>query len=521
MVKPGSNSALCCAKLALLATTTSTEKNKLTAPPPPDSPNLPRTIKASVFFLFFAALAPAIAFGAVLTSATQGMLGATEVILATAVGGVGYALLCGQPMSILASTGSVVTYTAILYQTCMAQGLPFFGTYAWTGIWTSIILMFVAVTSSSNLVRFFTKFTDETFAALVACIFCVESAKKIIMMFFNSGISSTLAMGSAMVALVTLGTAVAISNFKRSPYGPEGVRNIIGDFAPTIAVGVGVVFAQWLAGNYGFNFEALSLPASLAPTANRPWIADLAAVPNNIKLMSALAAPACAILLYMDQNITTRLVNNSAGLKKPAAYHLDMFWLSIITAITSVCGLPWICASTVHSITHVKSLSDTAKDPATGVEKVTNVTETRWTPLVLNLLIGLSIVCLKPVLAQIPMCVLSGLFFYLGLAAMRGNEFLERVGMTLITDPEQMPKSHPLVSGGVKLDVLKKFTIMQIVCLGIMWWVKGSPAAMLFPILIAALGPVRIVAGKAGWFSQEELNLLDEQVETDPGYVKP
>ena len=114
-----------------------------------------------------------------------------------------------------------------------------------------------------------------------------------------------------------------------------------------------------------------------------------------------------------------------------------------------------------------------------------------------------------------------GLFFYLGLAAMRGNEFLERVSMTLITDPEQMPKSHPLVTGGVKLDVLKKFTIMQIVCLGIMWWVKGSPPRCCSLILIAALGPVRIVAGKAGWFSQEELNLLDEQVETDPGYVKP
>jgi hypothetical protein len=28
-----------------------------------------------------------------------------------------------------------------------------------------------------------------------------------------------------------------------------------------------------------------------------------------------------------------------------------------------------------------------------------------------------------------------------------------------------------------------------------------------------------MVAGKAGWFTQEELNALDEQVETDPGYV--
>lgn len=480
--------------------------------PPPFSP------QASIFFLFFAALAPAVAFGAVLTSATAGMLGATEVILATAIGGVLYSVLCGQPMSILASTGSVVTYTAILYTTCTQYGLPFFGTYAWIGIWTSIILMGVAITSSSNLVRFFTKFTDETFAALVACIFCVESAKKIIMMFFNPSISSTLAMGSALTALVTLGSALAISNFKRSPYGPEGIRNLIGDFAPTFAIGIGCVFAAWITGNYGFSFEALSLPASLAPSVARPWVTDIMAVPNWVKLAALAPAPACAILLYMDQNITTRLVNASKGLKKPGAYHLDMFWLSLITAVTSICGLPWICASTVHSLTHVKSLTDVKQDPATGREEVTGVTETRWTPLVLNLLIGASILFLKDILGQIPMCVLSGIFFYLGLAAMRGNEFLERVGMTLITDPAKMPSSSPLTKS-VALPTLKKFTIMQIACLAVMWWIKGSPAAMLFPILIAALGPVRMVAGKAGWFTQEELNALDEQVETDPGYV--
>merc|ERR1719182_545527 len=79
----------------------------------------------------------------------------------------------------------------------------------------------------------------------------------------------------------------------------------------------------------------------------------------------------------------------------------------------------------VHSLTHVKSLTDVKQDPATGREEVTGVTETRWTPLVLNLLIGASILFLKDILGQIPMCVLSGIFFYLGLAAMRGNEFLE------------------------------------------------------------------------------------------------
>ena len=203
------------------------------------------------------------------------------------------------------------------------------------------------------------------------------------------------------------------------------------------------------------------------------------AVPNWVKLAALAPAPACAILLYMDQNITTRLVNASKGLKKPGAYHLDMFWLSLITAVTSICGLPWICASTVHSLTHVKSLTDVKQDPTTGREEVTGVTETRWTPLVLNLLIGASIIFLKDVLGQIPMCVLSGIFFYLGLAAMRGNEFLERVGMTLITDPAKMPASSPLTKS-VSLPTLKKFTIMQIACLAVMWWM-GSPRGDALP----------------------------------------
>jgi solute carrier family 4 (anion exchanger) protein 1 len=81
------------------------------------------------------------------------MLGATEVIISTAIGGIIYAVGAGQPLSILASTGSVVTYTAILYGTCQTYGMPFFGTYAWIGIWTSIILMLVSVTSTSNLVK--------------------------------------------------------------------------------------------------------------------------------------------------------------------------------------------------------------------------------------------------------------------------------------------------------------------------------------------------------------------------------
>jgi len=222
------------------------------------------------------------------------------------------------------------------------------------------------------------------------------------------------------------------------------------------------------------------------------------------------------VLLYMDQNITTRLVNNSKGLRKPEGYHIDMFWLSIITACTSVCGLPWICASTVHSVTHVKSLSETSTD-SDGREVVSNVQENRWTPLLLNSAIGASIICLKPILATIPMCVLNGLFFYLGVSAMRGNDFIDRVRTFFITNKDEMPDTA--LSREVDMGVQRKFTAMQASCLGIMWWIKGSALAMLFPILIGALGPVRIIAAKLGWFTQKDLNALDEPVETDPAYA--
>ena len=377
--------------------------------------------QASVFFLFFAALAPAVAFGAVLTSATAGMLGATEVILATAIGGVMYAVLCGQPHVHPRSTGSVVTYTAILYTTCAQYGLPFFGTYAWIGIWTSILLMIVAVTSSSNLVRFFTKFTDETFAAARRCIFCAESAKKIIMMFFNPSISSTLAMGSALTALVTCGSAIAISNFKRSPYGPEGVRNLIGDFGAHLRHRHRLRLRRVArGGHHGFTFDALSLPASLAPSIARPLDYRHHGCPDLGEARGSRACPR-----VRDPPVhgpehhhpsRERLQGSQEARCLPPRHVLALPHHRGHLHLRSPLDL---C---VHrALPHpAKSLTDVKQDPATGFsQEVTGVTETRWTPLVLNLLIGASIIFLKDILGQIPMCVLSGIFFYLGLAAMR------------------------------------------------------------------------------------------------------
>ena len=61
---------------------------------------------------------------------------------------------------------------------------------------------------------------------------------------------------------------------------------------------------------------------------------------------AALPGLMASILLFFDQNITTRIVNSSSHkLKKTKGDHLDMAVLSLLTAFQSVVGMPWCVLS--------------------------------------------------------------------------------------------------------------------------------------------------------------------------------
>jgi hypothetical protein len=120
---------------------------------------------AAILFLFFACLAPAVGFGALFGTATNGVsyfaavflqfqlldfisclsrcsqaIGTMEMVSSTALCGMIYAATSGQPLTIIGSTGPVLAFVAALYKLAESQGLPFLPLYAWTGIWTSGIL---------------------------------------------------------------------------------------------------------------------------------------------------------------------------------------------------------------------------------------------------------------------------------------------------------------------------------------------------------------------------------------------
>ena len=60
---------------------------------------------ASVIFVFFAAVAPAITFGGLMSTYTEQSMGITEMVVSQCICGIFWSLISAQPLVIVASTG--------------------------------------------------------------------------------------------------------------------------------------------------------------------------------------------------------------------------------------------------------------------------------------------------------------------------------------------------------------------------------------------------------------------------------
>ncbi|MFT5695722.1 MAG: hypothetical protein ACI9QQ_001701 [Myxococcota bacterium] len=467
-------------------------------------------VLGSTLFLYFACLANAIAFGALTGFMTNGEIGTTEMMVATAAGGIVFALFSGQPLTILGGTGPIVIFTALLYTTCQTLELEFLPVYAWVGIWSGVLLMVLAVTDASALMRYFTRFTDEIFAALIAVIFIVEAITDVSKGFTNPETPHDQALLGLVLAMGTFILARILQTVRNSSYLRWWIRDFLSDFGPAISIAVMTVVAILL---HEVPREHAKVPDAMGTTTGRPWLVDLTAVPEWIWIAAIGPAILAVVLLFLDQNITTRLVNaKHHKLKKGSGYHLDLFVVGLIVAVGSLFGLPWIVAATVHALNHVRSLADHEVTEVDGQrqETIVAVRENRVSALSIHILIGVSLLFL-PLVKTIPMSVLFGLFLYMGLTTLAGNEFFERVRMWAM-DPKLYPTTHHFM-GKVPVPVIKAYTAVQVVCLAALWILKSSSLGLLFPILIGLLVPIRNSLSR--FFTAEHLEALDLEEEAE------
>ncbi|XP_056236590.1 sodium bicarbonate cotransporter 3-like isoform X10 [Seriola aureovittata] len=529
---------------------------------------------ASVLFLYCACMSPVITFGGLLGEATKGNISAIESLFGASLTGVAYSVFAGQPLTILGSTGPVLVFEKILFKFCSDYGLSYLSLRTSIGLWTAFLCLLLVATDASSLVCYITRFTEEAFAALICIIFIYEALEKLVhlgelypinmhnqldnLTFYTCQCSPpanvsaehqqiwskrNLTSGdieweqlsvkdcgdlhgefvgsacghdgpyvpdvlfwSVILFFTTFFLSSFLKQFKTKRYFPTKVRSTISDFAVFLTIMI-MVLVDYLV---GVPSPKLNVPDRFEPTSNtRGWlISPLGTNPWWTLLAAAVPALLCTILIFMDQQITAVIVNRKENkLKKGCGYHLDLLVVAVMLGVCSIMGLPWFVAATVLSISHVNSLKLESECAAPGEQpKFLGIREQRVTGFMIFVLMGCS-VFMTSALKFIPMPVLYGVFLYMGVSSLKGIQLFDRIklfGMPAKHQPDLIYLRY------VPLWKVHVFTVVQLSCLIVLWAIKASAAAVIFPMMVLALVFIRKLLDFC--FTKRELSWLDDLI---------
>ncbi|XP_067093804.1 sodium bicarbonate cotransporter 3 isoform X2 [Osmerus mordax] len=309
---------------------------------------------------------------------------------------------------------------------------------------------------------------------------------------------------SVILFFTTFFLSSFLKQFKTMRYFPTKVRSSISDFAVFLTILI-MVLVDYMV---GIPSPKLHVPDRFEPTSkSRGWlISPLGGNPWWTMLAAAVPALLCTILIFMDQQITAVIINRKEHkLKKGCGYHLDLLVVSVMLGVCSLMGLPWFVAATVLSISHVNSLKLESECAAPGEQpKFLGIREQRVTGFMIFLLMGCS-VFMTSVLKFIPMPVLYGVFLYMGVSSLKGIQFFDRIklfGMPAKHQPDLIYLRY------VPLWKVHVFTLVQLTCLVLLWVIKASAAAVVFPMMVLALVFIRKLLDFC--FTNRELSWLDD-----------
>ncbi|XP_033016911.1 sodium bicarbonate transporter-like protein 11 [Lacerta agilis] len=480
----------------------------------------------TMIFLYFACLLPSIAFGSLNDENTDGVIDVQKTIVGQCIGGLLYALFSGQPLVVLLTTAPLALYINVIKGICTDYNLEFRAFYAWVGLWNSFFLMLYSLFNFSLVMKLFKRSTEEIIALFISITFVLDALKGITKVFtkyyhfprvHSTPIDNTTfflnmsaersALGnqtdappaatpygretavlSLMLMLGTLWLGHTLYQFKKSPYLHARVREILSDCALPISV---LTFSA--VGSYFFKEITMS-KFNYNPSESLFVLAPLL----DLSIGSVMSAMGLGFLLsmlfFIEQNIVASLTNAPENrLVKGTAYHWDLLLVALINTGLSIFALPWIHAAFPHSPMHVRALAYVEERVENGhiYETIVSVKETRLTTLVANFLVGLSLLLLPFPLQLIPKPVLYGLFLYIALTSIDGNQLFERVAL-LLKEQTAYPPTHYIRR--VPQRKIHYFTGLQVLQLLILCGFGMSPLPymkMIFPLIMIGMVPIR------------------------------
>uniref|UniRef100_A0A8C0FG37 Anion exchange protein n=1 Tax=Bubo bubo TaxID=30461 RepID=A0A8C0FG37_BUBBB len=443
---------------------------------------------ASFLFLYCACMSPIITFGGLLGEATDGHISAMESLLGASMTGVVYSLFAGQPLTILGSTGPVLVFEKILYKFCKEYALSYLSLRACIGLWTAFFCVVLVATDASSLVCYITRFTEEAFASLICLIFIYEALEKLshLREIYPVHMHSKLDLLTTYYCKCEAPThpsnktlrfwesnkinvfGVAWENLTVTEcrylhgvfQGPACGHN--GPYAPNVLFWCCILFfSTFVLSSFLKQFKT----SRYFPTRVRSTVSDFAVFLTIV------------IMVLMDFLV---------GIPSPKLHVPHMFkptrddrgWF-----INPIGPNPWwtVLAALIPAL--LCTILIFMDQQITAV--IVNRKEHR--------------------LKLIPMPVLYGIFLYMGVSSLRGIQFFDRLKLFC------MPAKHQpdfLYLRHVPLRKVHLFTVIQLVCLVLLWAIKVSRAAIIFPMMVLALVFVRKMMDFC--FLKRELSFLDD-----------
>ncbi|KAH6655096.1 anion exchange family protein [Truncatella angustata] len=470
-----------------------------------------RVVPATIY-MYFANIMPALAFSLDMFTKTDMQYGVNEVLLASVLGAVVFAVLACQPLVIVGVTGPITVFNYTVYDIMAPTGTNYLAFMCWIGLWSLVFHWILAITNSCNWLKYVTRFPCDIFGFYVAFIY-LQKGIQVLERFGNDAPFYL----SVMVALLVFMIAYACGELGGSPLFWHPVRIFLKDYGTPLTV---IFFTGFVHFGRMDSIELEKLPTSKSffPTADRGWFIHFWDISVGDVFLAIPFAILLTILFWFDHNVSSLIAQGTEfPLRKPAGFHWDLFLLGLTTGVAGLLGLPFPNGLIPQAPFHTESLCVTKAvlDTEEGGEEKkgnyryepTHVVEQRVSNLAQGLLtLGTMSGPLLVVLHLIPQAVLAGLFFIMGYQALEGNGITAKI-LFLLRDGALTPAGHPLRRVRRRAAVWW-FVALELVGFGATFAITQTVAAIGFPVFILLLIPVRALL-LPRLFTGEELGLLD------------
>lgn len=165
------------------------------------------------------------------------------------------------------------------------------------------------------------------------------------------------ALFCTMLTLGTFALAYYLRLFRNSHFLGRTARRALGDFGVPISIALFVALDFLIPAVFT---DKLSVPEGLSPSdpSRRGWLIPMDGLPTWVPFAAVVPAMLCYILVFMESHISELIVDKpERGLKKGSGLHMDIVLLSFLNVGCGFFGMPWHCAATVRSVTHVSSVT--------------------------------------------------------------------------------------------------------------------------------------------------------------------